>query len=124
MNQKLGKHYKLCSKKLIQQVFDEGYSLSIFPFSSRHLLNVNESPLSFQVAFSVPKKKFKSAVQRNRIRRRMREALRKNKSIIEDKIPADKQLVLFLIYSSHDESTFETLNTKMIQLLNKISAKL
>ena len=124
MNLKLGKPYKLCSKKLIQQIFDEGNSLNSFPFSSKYvLLNKVEGP-PFQVTFSVPKKKVKSAVHRNRIKRLMKEALRLNKALIEDKIPADKQLALFLIYTPREEFGFDVLNSKMIRLLNKITTQL
>ncbi|MFZ9029289.1 MAG: ribonuclease P protein component [Crocinitomicaceae bacterium] len=124
MNLKLGKPYKLCSKKLIQQIFDEGNSLNSFPFSSKYvLLKKTEGP-PFQVAFSVPKKKFKSAVDRNRIKRLMKETVRLNKAIIEDKIPEDKQLALFLIYTPREEFGFDVLNSKMIKLLNKITTLL
>lgn len=124
MNLKLGKPYKLCSKKLIQQIFDKGNSLNSFPFSSKYvLLNKSEGP-PFQVAFSVPKKKVKSAVDRNRIKRLMKETVRLNKAIIEDKIPADKQLALFLIYTPRKEFSFDVLNSKMIKLLNKITTQL
>lgn len=124
MNLKLGKPYKLCSKKLIQQIFDEGNSLNSFPFSSRFVLLDKREGTPFQVAFSVPKKKVKSAVDRNRIKRLMKEAIRLNKSIIEEKIPADKQLALFLIYTPREEFSFEMLNSKMVKLLNKLTTKL
>ena len=124
MNLKLGKPYKLCSKKLIQQIFDEGNSLNSFPFSSRFVLLDKREGKPFQVAFSVPKKKVKSAVDRNRIKRLMKEVIRLNKSIIEEKIPADKQLALFLIYTPREEFSFEMLNSKMVKLLNKLTTKL
>ncbi len=124
MNFKLGKPYKLCSKKLIQQLFDEGNSLNSFPFATKYTLLDKKDGPSFQVAFSVPKKKVKSAVHRNKIKRIMRETIRLNKAIIEEKIPQDKQLALFLIYSSKEEFSFEMLNSKMIKLLNKITSQL
>ena len=124
MNQKLGKPYKLCSKKLIEQLFDDSNSLNSFPFSSKFILIDKKDGPPFQVAFSVPKKKFKSAVDRNKIKRLMRESLRLNKLIIEEKIPTDKQLALFLIYTPREEFSFEILNSKMVKLLNKITTQL
>lgn len=124
MNLKLGKPYKLCSKKLIQQIFDEGNSLNSYPYSTRYILLSKLEGPPFQIAFSVPKKKVKSAVDRNRIKRLMKEVVRMNKAIIEDKIPEDKQLALFLIYTPREELSFDVLNSKMTKLLNKITTQL
>jgi hypothetical protein len=44
--------------------------------------------------------------------------------IIEEKIPTDKQLALFLIYTPREEFSFEILNSKMVKLLNKITTQL
>lgn len=124
MNFRLGKPYKLCSKKTIQSLFETGNSLNSFPFSSRFNLLTVEKGTPFQFVVSVPKKNFKSAVERNRIKRLMKESIRLNKNILEQEIQSDRQLALFLIYTSKEELSFEIINQKMIKLLNKISNQL
>lgn len=124
MNFRLGKPYKLCSKKTIQSLFETGNSLNSFPFSSRFNLLTVEKGTPFQFVVSVPKKNFKSAVERNRIKRLMKESIRLNKNILEQEIQAGRQLALFLIYTSKEELSFEIINQKMIKLLNKISNQL
>lgn len=124
MNYNLGKPYKLCSKKVIQSLFEKGDSVNSFPFSCRLLEEANDSGSPFQFVVSVPKKNFKSAVKRNRIKRLIRESLRLNKELLESKIEPNKQIALFLIYTSKEELSFEVMNRKMIKLLNKIALHL
>lgn len=124
MNYSLGKPYKLCSKKVIQSLFDSGMSINSFPFSCRMLKIEQESSTPFQFVISVPKKNFKSAVKRNRIKRLVRESLRLNKNLIEKEIDEGEQIALFLIYTSNEELKFEVINRKMIKLLNKIATHL
>src|ERR1700712_260756 len=76
------KKEKLCSEKLIQEVFKKGKSIYLYPFKL-YYLNNSITPLQFpQILFSVPKKNFKKAVDRNNIKRKLKEAYRLNKSKI------------------------------------------
>lgn len=124
MNFNLGKPYKLCSKKVIQSLFESGNSVNNFPFSTRFLILKNEGGAPFQFVVSVPKKNFKSAVKRNRIKRLMKESLRLNKNLIENELETGQQLALFLIYTPKEELSFDVLNRKMTKLLNKITNQL
>lgn len=86
-----------------------------FPF--RILWLESDLPGNFpvQVLLSVPKKKFKSAVQRNRIKRRMREAYRKNKHLLyQHLIKTDKKLALAFIYTSPAESDYSEIEQKIV----------
>jgi ribonuclease P protein component len=76
MNNTLGKKERLKSQKLIGRLFEEGISIKIFPF--RLIYIVTEKPL-LQSSFSVPKRNFKKAVDRNRIKRLIKEAYRLEK---------------------------------------------
>jgi len=73
-----------------------------------------------QVAFTVPKKKFKRAVDRNLLKRRMREAYRLNKSLIEEKNQSKlKELSIIFIYSSQEILGAEKIETAMLNFMNQ-----
>lgn len=77
MDQSLGKNQKLKSKKLIDKLFIEGQSVKAFPLKLVYT-EIDQAQISDnKVAFSVPKKLFKNAADRNRIKRLMREIFRK-----------------------------------------------
>jgi len=88
---------RLCSKKIIDKLFTEGESILSFPVKIVFLPCELPSMFPVQVGFSVGKKIFKKAVQRNLIKRRMREAYRLNKNELYQKL-GDKQLAVFIIF--------------------------
>jgi len=59
--------------------------------------------------FTVPKKKFKKSVQRHRIIRLMREAWRLHKHQLYIAIPPDKQIHIFMLYTSTDLADYKTI---------------
>jgi ribonuclease P protein component len=95
MNSQLPKNERLHSKKLIKELFDKGSSFFLYPFKVMVLdINIDIQETN-QVLFSVSKKKLKKAVDRNLIKRRMREAYRLNKQILMDMNNGKKKLALF-----------------------------
>ena len=72
----LGRDKALKSNKIIDLLFAQGKSVSKFPLRVVYLPIEYEQDSPFLVGFSVPKRKFKRAVDRNRIKRLMREAFR------------------------------------------------
>ncbi|NJB82174.1 ribonuclease P protein component [Wenyingzhuangia aestuarii] len=72
----LGRDKKLKSRKAIGQLFIEGQSVKEFPIKMIFLPVPKEQEQITKVAFSVPKRNFKHAVDRNRIKRLLREAYR------------------------------------------------
>ena len=79
-NEKLSKSERICEYHLIEQIFSrkEGGSLSHFPLRLIYYPSADGN----KILISVPKRHFKRAVDRNRIKRQVREAYRKNKSLI------------------------------------------
>ena len=119
----LGKKDKLKSRKAIEQLFKEGKSFSVFPFRVLYL----EAPASshtinnLQTAFSVSKKHFKKAVDRNRIKRLMREAWRLQKNILSDKINAgNKNLAVFIIYTGSELPEYGLIFEKVTAVIKRV----
>lgn len=124
MNERFGKSYRLSSKKLIEQVFAQGERMKKFPLMMRYITTSEGLPAPFQVAVSVPKKNFKLAVSRNRIKRLIREVVRKNKYIIEQKIPqSGSKFVLFIIYSDRKMPNYDQLEKSIQSLFQKLPAQ-
>lgn len=113
------KDERLHSQKLIKELFDEGSSFFLFPFKVLVLNVPAEVSGTNQALFSVSKKKFKKATDRNQVKRRMREAYRLHKHLIAT-TRAQKKLIAF-IYVSSDILTFQTIESKMLKVLSTLS---
>ncbi len=74
------KEERLCNVKLIEKLFTDGSSFLVYPFRIIWLSEVANSVHPVQVLISVPKKRFKRAVDRNLLKRRIRELYRIHKS--------------------------------------------
>ncbi|MFT6244429.1 MAG: ribonuclease P protein component, partial [Crocinitomicaceae bacterium] len=84
MNHSFGKAYKLCSKKLIDEVFESGVTVKSYPLIAKYKKVDLKNDAPFQMVISAPKRTFKNAFQRNRIKRLCKEAIRMNKQILEE----------------------------------------
>lgn len=113
------KEERLCSKKIIDKLFTEGESFLSFPVKIVFLETPVSSKFPVQAGFSVSKKSFKKAVQRNLIKRRMREAYRLNKYEMYQNI-GDKQLTVFFIFIGKTISKYQTIETGIKKGLKKL----
>lgn len=121
MNHSFGKEYKLCSKKLIDEVFESGATVKSYPLIAKYKTAELKSDTSFQMVISAPKRTFKNAFQRNRIKRLCKEAIRMNKKVLEEYLTNKKlKLGICLIYSAKEELNIELLNRKTQKLFTKI----
>lgn len=87
----------------------------------------DDQPVPVRVAFGVPKRNFKSAVKRNRIKRLMREAYRLNKQDLHDALGLKSvKIVVFIIYTGKEVPSYAETQGKIIlslrRLLNAIDA--
>lgn len=113
------KEERLHSQKLIKELFAKGSSFFLFPFKLLVLDVPTEVSGTNQVLFSVSKKKFKKATDRNLVKRRMREAYRLHKHLIRT-VSGDKKIIAF-IYVSSDILTFQVIEAKMLKVLTTLS---
>lgn len=125
MDQTFGKAYKLCSQKAIDAIFVEKKSVRQFPFVMHYHFMELPTDKPFQVVISAPKRLFRKAHDRNRIKRLMREVFRKNKLILESHLTTNnQQIALFLVYTSKEELSYALLMGKMERLLSKLTDEL
>ncbi|MDB5009548.1 MAG: ribonuclease protein component [Mucilaginibacter sp.] len=120
------KEERLCNKKLIDRLFHNGSSFLCYPFKISWFLNTEQQPACAQVLFSVSKKRFKRAVDRNLLKRRMREAYRLNKQqqLYHTLNDADKRIVLSLGYIGKEIVPYDLIEKKMLKLLNQLSQEI
>ena len=97
------KKEKLKSKKLIDRLFAEGQSVSAFPLRLVYLSATFEDIIIAKTGISVSKRNFKNAVDRNRIKRLLREAYRLNKSTYFNNITT--QYAFMILYIGKDKPT-------------------
>jgi ribonuclease P protein component len=120
------KEERLCNKRLIDELFHKGSSFLCYPFKVSWL--PTDEPLKYpvQILFIVSKKRFKRAVDRNLIKRRMREAYRlhKQQQLYEALNSSEKKIVLSLGYIGKEISAFEFTEKKMLKLLSQLSAEI
>lgn len=120
MSHQLSKEEKLCSRKKIDTLFAEGQSFAQYPLRIVYRIydktTGNELPQFF---ISVPKRKFKRAVKRVWLRRRIREAYRLHKDIIGN--TGNKCVDMAFLYIAAEQKEYHIIEQQMIELLKKLS---
>ena len=119
------KDERLAHRKLIGQLFNRGRYIKVFPSKVLYLDLTGQTGIfgksPIKVLFTVPKKRIKSAVKRNRIKRLFREAYRKNRHILSDHlVQSGKQIILGFIYLDHREPNYAEFEEKIIQALLRL----
>jgi len=113
---------RLKSQKQIGLLFDKGQSSFIYPFKLIFLLQPRSDdqwPLSFTV--TVPKRKFKKAVERNLIKRRTKEAYRLNKVDLQEKLMSSNiKMSLIFIYLDSEVKKFSVIEKSIKHHLNAL----
>src|SRR5579859_6473577 len=110
---RLRKAERLSHKKLIQELFDKGSSFYLYPFKVFFL----QGEKSNRILVSVSKSLFKRAVDRNRIKRRIREGYRLNKG----KMRQNESFAIAYIYTAREILSSEIIHQKMVLSFNKIT---
>ncbi len=109
------KKERLKSKKLIEQVFQDGKSLKRFPLKLFYLKTDLPEAVKCQAAMAVPKKRVRQAVKRNHIKRLMRESYRLQKEPIFNKLLGN--YALLFLYLGDESPEYEYMEDAMKALL-------
>ncbi|MCF8238560.1 MAG: ribonuclease P protein component [Saprospiraceae bacterium] len=116
---------RLKSRKVIGRLAT-GDSISfIYPFRIAWMIQDSEEGYPLQIAFSVPKRRFKLAVERNPVRRRMMEAWRLHRQPLIDQLRSDgKSCSVVLIYSGKPEdAAYDSIVRSIKKVINGLIRK-
>lgn len=121
----LRKAERIHSKTIVDLMFTGGISKSFSVFPLRVVyMPVQEQEASVSILVSVSKKRFKRAVKRNRVKRQIREAYRKNKQELLDLLDQQgQQIAVAFIYLSDELTPSAVIEEKMKVLLARILEK-
>ena len=126
----LAKTERISGRTLPEELFNGGKSRSMSAFPIRMIYmrteNGEDNTPGAKILVSVPKRRFKHAVIRNRVKRQIREAYRKNKSIILGKLHDCERQSIAIAFIWQDNSLHKSpeVEDKIIKLLTRLREKL
>ena len=116
------KRERIVSRKLIEQLFSKGSSQSMSAFPLRIVYIQKErdgEPL--QVLVSDSKRHFKHAVDRNRVKRQIREAYRLHRHLLAQRIPEGISIALAFIWLSDEHCNSRRIKKSVSRLMEKVA---
>ena len=128
-NQKMNtfkKEERLCSKKSLDLLFKNGSSFLVYPYRLTFIFDSQPHTTPAQLVINVAKRRYKHAVDRNLIKRRIREAYRLQKAnfFYPSLVNKDQLLLVGLQYVGKEIYPYVFLEKKLTQLLNKLTVQL
>jgi ribonuclease P protein component len=117
---KFPKSERLSSKILIDSLFANGKSIFLYPYRIKFIPAVEYEVKSNQFLISVPKKLFKRAVDRNLIKRRVKEAYRLHKSTYLNPGEPEEFLLIAYIYVAKEILDYDPIESKLIESLKRL----
>jgi ribonuclease P protein component len=118
---------RLKSVSQIQELFDSSKTIKIshYPYLVFWQADENRQDIYAKTLVSVSKKKFKSAVDRNRIKRQLRELYRLNKESLHNTLKSKGAFInLAIIFTGKEKYKFSYLDSRYKQLLQKLSTSI
>ena len=117
MNARFATKEKVKSKKEIEALFSEGNSIAKYPVRLIYKKMTVEKEMDIRAAVSVSNRNFKKAVDRNRIKRLLRESYRKNKYLVHNN--TTHQFAFMFLYTGKKIPEYIMIESKIKQLLKK-----
>ena len=115
------KKNRLCHKNSIKELFNNSSSFYLYPFVVKSSTALQHKGAShFQVLVTVPKRTFGRAVDRNMIRRRIKEVTRLHQQVITSR-PDLQNLKVVLIYTAKDIQSFDLIQNKLILVFKRLA---
>ena len=121
----LPKYERICKENDIQALFDKGVGVTVYPYRVIYLFHHDESrPVTVRLLVSVSKKRFHHAFKRNRVKRLVREAWRKNKAELYEICQRDNISVdVALVYTATVIHSYEEMMKKTRKAVQEIVTK-
>ena len=116
------KEEHLCSKRHIALLFSKGSSFNLYPLRFVYYTPQDLPSGQTQVVISVSKRYFKRAVDRNRLKRQIREAYRLNKHLLYQN-PSQSPRLLGILYIGKEKKSFQNIQKKLILGLERCLSK-
>jgi ribonuclease P protein component len=117
---KFKKSERLNSRKIIGKLFTEGNSIYHYPLRMVWLASDSVELSPARIAVSVPARRIRKAVKRNRIKRLIRESYREHRGIFYDSlVKSNRNIDLMIIYSSGTLYAYDFINLKIRELIQK-----
>lgn len=124
----LAKSERMCSRRIIDTLFGgvNSRSFSAYPLRLVYMKMEQQDESKAKILVSVPKKHFKHAVDRNRVKRQVREAYRHNKHILLDVMEGrqDESVALAFLWQSKVMIKTEEVAERMKLLLSRVAEKM
>jgi len=125
MNDSFGlkKEERIYKRDELQILFNDAKSFSLFPFRVLHrpYSVAEEDTIYLKVAISIPKKRFKKAVDRNKLKRKGKEAFRLNRNPLKKQlIDSEQGVLLMLIYIAEEPFDYHKIEEKIILILQRL----
>ena len=126
MNARFNKREHIVSTRLIETLFGSGSSaVSAFPLRAVfRKVPRSMTGVPVQVLISVPKKRFKHAVDRNRVKRQVREAYRHAKQPLCDAIAADESLLVAFVWISDQQAPSAIVSSRVGKLVGRMAEEI
>jgi ribonuclease P protein component len=120
------KSERLCSKKAIEELVELNTTIFVHPLKCYfQFFPLSDGDDANQILFTVPKRNFKKAVDRNKIKRRLKEAFRLNKfELLNDStLLKSRKVKILIVYIGKEIESFSLLQNSLVSLLEKIATK-
>ena len=118
------KRERMTSNLLMEALFENGSSQSVSAFPLRAVYQTIERHSDHgpaQILISVPKKRFKHAVDRNRVKRQIREAYRQHKQLLWESMADDQETLVGFVWLSDRHYPSRQVEQRVVKILQRIT---